>query len=89
VCGADSASLYLEVVDVEGQDIICEAKNSALMDGALTLFHMERSADTLLNLQNTLPLLSDYDKLALEQLGQQFEVDFLCLSYTRTRWVGL
>jgi hypothetical protein len=37
VCGADSASLYLSVLSVEGQDIICEAQNSAVMDGLMTV----------------------------------------------------
>jgi hypothetical protein len=37
VCGADSASLYLRVLQVEGQDIICEAQNSAVMDGLMTV----------------------------------------------------
>jgi pyruvate kinase len=37
VCGADSASLYLTVLQVEGQDIICEAQNGAVMDGLMTV----------------------------------------------------
>lgn len=46
---------------------------------------MERSADSLLNLQNTLPLLSDYDKATLQALGSEFDIDFVSLAYTRTR----
>lgn len=42
MCGSDSASLYLEVVSVDGQDIACEAKNGAVMDGLMTV------SDTLL-----------------------------------------
>lgn len=45
---------------------------------------MERSADSLLNLQNTQPLLSDYDKQAMEALGAEFDIDFVSLAYTRT-----
>jgi pyruvate kinase len=37
VCGADSASLYLTVLQVEDQDIICEAQNGAVMDGLMTV----------------------------------------------------
>jgi hypothetical protein len=46
---------------------MCVAKNSAVLDGLLTVFHVERSADAaqMLNVQNTLPLLSDYDKEAI------------------------
>lgn len=37
MCGSDSASLYLQVQKVEGQNIICEAKNGAVMDGLMTV----------------------------------------------------
>jgi pyruvate kinase len=37
VCGSDSASLYLEVLSVDDQDITCEAKNGAVMDGLMTV----------------------------------------------------
>lgn len=37
VCGSDSASLYLEVLSVNDQDILCEAKNGAVMDGLMTV----------------------------------------------------
>lgn len=84
MCGADSASLYLNVVDVKGQNIICQATNSADMDGLMTVFHMERSSDALVNLQNNLPLFSDYDRQAIEVLGREFEIDFLLVTYTRT-----
>lgn len=46
---------------------------------------MERSNDSLLNLQNNLPLLTDYDKQAVQALGAEYEIDFLSLAYTRTR----
>jgi hypothetical protein len=52
VCGADSASLYLEVKEVVGEhDVVCEAKNDALLDGLLTVFHAERSQDEVVNVQ--------------------------------------
>lgn len=37
MCGSDSASLYLEVLSVDDQDILCEAKNGAVMDGLMTV----------------------------------------------------
>jgi hypothetical protein len=49
------------------------------------VFHMERSADSLLNLQNDLPLFSKYDKQAIAALGAEFEIDYINLAYTRTR----
>lgn len=47
------------------------------------VFHAERSNQGLANVQNDLPLLSDYDKECLVLLAQEFEVDFLSLSYVR------
>lgn len=46
---------------------------------------MERSIEGLLNLQNNLPLLSDYDREAIAALGTEFEIDFVQLAFTRTR----
>lgn len=43
VCGSDSASLYLEVLSVDDQDIVCEAKNGAVMDGLMTVSTAEHS----------------------------------------------
>ncbi len=51
MCGADTASLYLQVKAVEGDNVVCEAQNDAVLDGLMTVFHMERSADVLLNTQ--------------------------------------
>jgi hypothetical protein len=57
----------VEVVDAT--DVVCVARNDALLDGLLTVFHVERSSDELLNLQNDLPLLSDYDKECILSLA--------------------
>lgn len=47
----------------EGVDVVCIAKNSAVLEGLLCVFHAERSTGNgLLNTQNELPLLSDWDK---------------------------
>jgi pyruvate kinase len=44
VSGADSASLYLRVEEVVGgTDVVCTAQNDAVLDGLLTVFHVERS----------------------------------------------
>lgn len=37
VSGDDQASLYVEVQEVRGPDVICVAKNSAVLDGLLTV----------------------------------------------------
>ncbi len=35
-------------------------------------------------LQNELPLLSDWDKQCIIELGKEFEIDFINCSYVRT-----
>ena len=51
-----------QVESVTKEDVTCVARNSAELDGLLTVFHTERSTDALQNLQNDLPILTDYDK---------------------------
>ena len=41
-----------------GNDVVCTARNNASLDGLLTIFHTERSSDTLQNVQNDLQILS-------------------------------
>lgn len=42
----------LQVVEVvDGRDVVCTSRNSAMLDGLLTVYHQERSADGLSNLQ--------------------------------------
>lgn len=85
VSGAESSSLYLEVTDVQGEDVFCIAKNGAVLEGLLCVFHAERSTGNgLSNTQNELPLLSEWDRQCIAALGAEFEIDFLNLSYTRT-----
>lgn len=69
VSGADESSLYVEVTAVEGDEIVCVAKNGAVLSGLLTLVHSRRPGpmdaptygDTLVDL----PLLSETDVLAM------------------------
>ena len=54
----------MQVESVTKEDVTCVARNSAELDGLLTVFHTERSTDALQNVQNDLPILTDYDKKA-------------------------
>ncbi|KAK9905554.1 hypothetical protein WJX75_002050 [Coccomyxa subellipsoidea] len=83
VTGSEESSCYLTVEEVGKEDVTCTARNSADLNGLLTIFHTERSADALQNVQNDLPILTDYDKKALEALLSCFEVDFVSLSFVR------
>eukprot|EP00191_Tetraselmis_sp_GSL018_P014592 CAMPEP_0177587594 /NCGR_PEP_ID=MMETSP0419_2-20121207/5743_1 /TAXON_ID=582737 /ORGANISM="Tetraselmis sp., Strain GSL018" /LENGTH=602 /DNA_ID=CAMNT_0019077671 /DNA_START=248 /DNA_END=2054 /DNA_ORIENTATION=+ len=84
VTGAESASCYARVVDVSDTDIVCELESDASMSGLLTIFHVERSSHSVSNLQNTLPALMESDIEALRQLKDEFDIDWLCLSYARS-----
>jgi pyruvate kinase len=48
------------------------------------VFHTERSATSLKNLQNELPALTDDDKAAVLALADEFDIDFLNVSFCRT-----
>ncbi|KAL4425448.1 hypothetical protein ABPG75_009464 [Micractinium tetrahymenae] len=82
--GADESSVYLTVTEVTPTEVICEAASDAVLDGLLMVFHTERSNESLSNLQNDLPALTDFDKQAIATLCKEFEVDFVSLSYCRS-----
>lgn len=73
-------------MEIQGQDVICEAQAAADLDGLLTVYHMERNRyghDE--NKQNDLPILSEKDEADIKELGKHYEIDFLCLSHTRCK----
>ena len=47
------------------------------------MFHTERSADSLQNIQNDLPILTEYDKKVIRAISKEIEIDFLSLSFVR------
>ena len=51
---------------MDDENVVCTAMNAGVLDGLITVFHTERSADSLANLQNDLPILCPEDKAALE-----------------------
>mmetsp|Transcript_1706 Transcript_1706/g.4345 ORF Transcript_1706/g.4345 Transcript_1706/m.4345 type:complete len:674 (+) Transcript_1706:198-2219(+) len=81
--GAESASCYARVLEVQGTEIVCELESEAVLKGLLTLFHIERSSDVVINKQNQLPILPQSDLDAIACIGEEFEIDWLCLSFTR------
>ena len=64
VSGADESSLYVEVKSVSGDDIVCEAKNSAVLAGLLTLVHSRGPAGATAPVD--MPLLADADRAAFK-----------------------
>jgi len=45
-----------QVTGVSGTEVYCTANNDATLGGLLTVFHTERSSDSLTNVQNSLPV---------------------------------
>ena len=78
------ACCTLQVDQVTETDVTCTAKTSAELDGLLTVFHTERSADSLENAQNDLPVLCETDRNCITALSKDFDIDFVSLSFTRT-----
>ncbi|BDA44759.1 probable pyruvate kinase 2, cytosolic [Coccomyxa sp. Obi] len=82
VNGADQSSLYLEVKEVAGQNVVCTAVNDAELDGLLTVIHSERDGDGMSSLQTDLPLLTELDEEAIKMFTKEFEIDYINLTYT-------
>ncbi|MQL83674.1 hypothetical protein Taro_016158 [Colocasia esculenta] len=74
--GNETTSVWLEVSETDGQDVICVVKNSATLAGFLFTIHV---AQVHINL----PTLSDMDKKVISTWGRQNNVDIVSLSYTR------
>ena len=81
--GADDASVYLEVRSKTTTEICCVAHNDAKLDGLLTVFHMERDEKGITNKPNTQGLFSTCDVESIKAIAEEFDIDFLSLSYTR------
>ncbi|KAL2229343.1 UNVERIFIED_CONTAM: Pyruvate kinase 1, cytosolic [Sesamum indicum] len=74
--GSETTSVWLEVDEVKGDDVVCIIKNSATLAGALFTLHASQ-------IRIDLPTLSDKDKQVISSWGAQNKIDFLSLSYTR------
>lgn len=74
--GSETTSVWLEVTEVKGDDVVCMIKNSATLDGALFTLHASQ-------VHIDMPTLSEKDKEVISSWGVQNKIDFLSLSYTR------
>ncbi|KAI4349043.1 hypothetical protein L6164_009691 [Bauhinia variegata] len=74
--GSETTSVWLEVAEVKGQDVVCVIKNSATLAGSLFTLHASQ-------IHIDLPTLTDKDKEAISTWGVKNKIDFLSLSYTR------
>lgn len=74
--GNETTSVWLEVTEVNGEDVICLIKNSATLGGSLYTLHVSQ-------IHIDLPTLTDKDKEIISSWGVQNNIDFLSLSHTR------
>ncbi|CAK9159610.1 unnamed protein product [Ilex paraguariensis] len=75
--GKETTSVWLEVKEVKGEDVVCLIKNSATLDESLYTLHVSQ-------IPIDLPTLTDKDKEVISTWGVQNNVDFLSLSSTRS-----
>ncbi|KAI4300402.1 hypothetical protein L6164_033785 [Bauhinia variegata] len=74
--GSETTSVWLEVAEVKGQDVICIIKNSATLAGSMFTLHASQ-------VHIDMPTLTENDKEAISTWGVKNKIDFLSLSYTR------
>ncbi|KAL1553170.1 pyruvate kinase [Salvia divinorum] len=73
--GSETTSVWLEVKEVKGKDVVCLIKNSATLAGSLYTLHVSQICIEL-------PTLTDKDKGVISTWGVRNTIDFLSLSYT-------
>ncbi|XP_031383876.1 pyruvate kinase 1, cytosolic-like [Punica granatum] len=74
--GNETTSVWLEVTDVIGEDVVCLVKTSATLAASLYVLHVSQ-------IRIDLPTLTDKDKEVISTWGVRNNIDFLSLSHTR------
>ncbi|CAL9198863.1 unnamed protein product [Musa hybrid cultivar] len=74
--GSETTSVWLEVSELKGEDVVCIIKNTATLAGSLFTLHVSQ-------IHIDLPTLTEADKIAIGTWGVRNKIDFLSLSYTR------
>ncbi|XP_050228198.1 pyruvate kinase 1, cytosolic-like [Mercurialis annua] len=73
--GSENTSVWLEVLETNGSDVICLVKNTATLTG-FVLMHVSQVLASL-------PTLSDNDKKIISEWGSHNDIDIISLSYAR------
>ncbi|XP_021744522.1 pyruvate kinase 1, cytosolic-like [Chenopodium quinoa] len=74
--GSETSSVWLEVSETKGADIICQIKNSATLTGLNFNLHIS-------GVQADSSTLTDIDKQIISTWGSHNKVDIISLHYTR------
>ncbi|KQJ88946.1 pyruvate kinase 1, cytosolic [Brachypodium distachyon] len=75
--GSETTSLWLEVIETSGEEVICLVKNTATLAGPIFTLHVSQ-------VHISMPTLSEYDKQVISTWGLQNSVDIISLSHTRS-----
>ncbi|KAF7053000.1 hypothetical protein CFC21_061008 [Triticum aestivum] len=75
--GSETTSLWLEVTETSGAEVICYVKNTATLSGPIFTLHVSQ-------VHISMPTLSEYDKQVISTWGLQNSVDIISLSHTRS-----
>ncbi|KAH0864890.1 hypothetical protein HID58_082101 [Brassica napus] len=74
--GSETTSVWLEVDEVKGDDVICLSRNAATLAGSMFTLHASQ-------VHIDMPTLTEKDKEVISTWGVQNKIDFLSLSYCR------
>lgn len=74
--GSETTSVWLEVTSIQGSDVICNIKNSAVLRGKIFTAHVSQ-------VRVGMPTLSEEDKKNLRVWGVRNNCDIVSLSFTR------
>ncbi|KAJ7549454.1 hypothetical protein O6H91_07G053800 [Diphasiastrum complanatum] len=75
--GSEATSVWLEVSETQGNDVICKVKNTATLSGSLLTLHASQ-------VPIKLPTLSEVDKEIISTWGKRNHIDFLSLAFARS-----
>ncbi|KAG5574848.1 hypothetical protein H5410_054982 [Solanum commersonii] len=74
--GSETTSVWLEVTEVKGEDVVCFIQSSATLAGPLYTLHVSQ-------IRIELPTLTDKDKKVISSWAVRNKIDILSLSYTQ------
>uniref|UniRef100_A0A803N7P2 Pyruvate kinase n=1 Tax=Chenopodium quinoa TaxID=63459 RepID=A0A803N7P2_CHEQI len=84
--GSETTSVWLEVSESKGEDVVCLIKNSATLSGPLYTLHVSQihiDRPTLTEKDKEVVILASPFVLVIKTWGARNNIDFLTLSYTR------
>ncbi|MEW5309186.1 MAG: hypothetical protein WDW38_001091 [Sanguina aurantia] len=75
--GSETSSVYLTVQEIHGDNAVCVANNSCILEGLQLTVHIS-------TMKNEAPILSEYDVQAISKWGLRNRIDYVSLSFCRS-----